>query len=135
MRSTISHGISIGIERIQWDFFLCLKASGYLSHTDYEMLAPLIDGALRGVAHPQVNVLLDATDFLGWEQYTAWEDFMLELGYRNQFSRIAILGRSNWRLITSGIASWFASGEARYFEDRDAALKWLSWPVVVSRPA
>ncbi len=126
MKMAVSHGISIGMQRHHSDFFLCLKAEGQLDHADYEVIAPLVDSALQVVVHPRVKVLFDATDFHGWDPHTAWEDFTLDLRHCNQFSKIAILGRSNWRDVASSIASWFMSGEANYFEDRDLALQWLA---------
>ncbi|WP_308367306.1 MULTISPECIES: STAS/SEC14 domain-containing protein [unclassified Microbulbifer] len=127
VESIVSHGICVGIGRVVGsDFFLYLKAAGRLDHVDYEMAAPLIDGALQAVAHPRVKVLFDVTDFQGWEPCFAWDDFTLVLRHHNKFSRIAILGRSNWPQVASGIAAWFMSGEANYFEDREAALEWLA---------
>ncbi len=45
----IKHGLSIGIERVEDEFFLSLKAVGKLTHADYEIITPLIDAALAWV--------------------------------------------------------------------------------------
>ena len=49
----IRHGLSIGIERVDNDFFLSLKVTGKLTHEDYEKITPMMDAALDGI----VNVL------------------------------------------------------------------------------
>ncbi len=36
------HGLSIGIERVDNNFFLSLKAVGKLTHEDYETITPMI---------------------------------------------------------------------------------------------
>mgnify|MGYP000550625063 CR=1 FL=1 len=53
------HGLSIGIERINSDFFLTLKALGTLEHNDYEVIVPMIDSALAGVKDAKIKVFFD----------------------------------------------------------------------------
>ena len=119
------HGLSIGIERINSNFFLSLKAIGKLTHEDYETIIPMIDSALEGVKDPKVNALIDGTEMQGWELRAAWDDFKLGLKHGNKFEKIAIYGNKNWQEITAKIGSWFISGDVQYFEDCEKALEWL----------
>ena len=121
----IRHGLSIGIERVNNDFFLSLKATGKLTHKDYEKINPMIDSALEGVKDPQVKVFIDGSEFEGWELRAAWDDFKLGLKHGAQFGKIAIFGNKKWQEYTTKIGSWFISGEVKYFEDVDEALNWL----------
>ncbi len=89
------HGLSIGIERSDSDFFLSLKAVGKLSHEDYKIMTPMIDSALSTVKEPQVKVLIDGTELEGWELRAAWDDFKLGLKHGNEFMKIAIYGNKN----------------------------------------
>lgn len=123
--TTSKHGLSIGIERINSQFFLKLKAIGKLTHDDYKIITPLIDAALDSVKEPKVNVLIDGTELEGWELRAAWDDFKLGLKHNNEFEKIAIYGNKNWQAITAKIGSWFISGEIEYFEDCDKAIHWL----------
>ncbi len=123
--TTSKHGLSIGIERINSQFFLKLKAIGKLTHDDYKIITPLIDAALDSVKEPKVNVLIDGTELEGWELLAAWDDFKLGLKHNNEFEKIAIYGNKNWQAITAKIGSWFISGEIEYFEDCDKAIHWL----------
>ncbi len=61
------HGLSIGIERVDNNIFLSLKAIGKLTHEDYEIITPIINSALSEVEMPKVNVLIDGTEMEGWE--------------------------------------------------------------------
>ncbi|MDO6721493.1 STAS/SEC14 domain-containing protein [Psychrosphaera sp. 1_MG-2023] len=124
--TSIKHGLSIGIERSENDFFLSLKAVGKLTHEDYKIITPMIDSALAQVKDPNVNVLIDGTELQGWELRAAWDDFKLGLKHNNEFRKIAIYGNKNWQEITAKIGSWFTSGEIKYFDQLDEALHWLN---------
>lgn len=123
--SDFRHGLSIGIESVNSDVFLSLKAVGKLTHEDYKTITPMIDAALESVKDPKVKVLIDGTELEGWELRAAWDDFRLGLKHGNEFDRIAIYGNKNWQEIAARIGSWFVSGEVRYFESCDNALSWL----------
>jgi len=123
--STQTHGLSIGIERIESHFFLKLKAVGTLTHKDYEIINPLVDAALNGVTQPEIDVLIDGTELEGWELRAAWDDFKFGLKHNNEFKKIAIYGNKNWQEITAKVGSWFISGEIKYFDDNEKAITWL----------
>lgn len=120
------HGLSIGIERSGDDVFLSLKAIGKLSHEDYETITPMIDAALTEVKSPKVKCFIDATELDGWEARAAWDDFRIGLKHGNDFEKIAIYGNRRWQEMAAKLGSWFISGEAKFFEDADAALDWLA---------
>lgn len=119
------HGLSIGIERVSNQFFLTLKAVGKLSHEDYTMITPLIDGALEGVNDPKVTVFIDGSELEGWELRAAWDDFRLGLKHGNVFDKVAIFGNKKWQERTAKLASWFVSGDTKYFDDESEAMAWL----------
>ena len=123
--SNIRHGLSIGIETVNSNIFLSLKATGKLTHEDYQTITPMLDAALKSVQDPQVKVLIDGTELKGWEARAAWDDFKLGLKHGSEFDKIAIYGNKNWQQISARIGSWFISGEVRYFEHMDDALSWL----------
>ena len=121
----IRHGISIGIERTDSDFFLSFKAVGKLTHADYKKITPLIDSALEGVKDPKINAFIDASELEGWELRAAWDDFRLGLKHGSEFEKVAIVGSKKWQEFASKVAAWFVSGEVKFFEDAESALTWL----------
>ncbi len=125
MNTSQRHGLSIGIERANNEFFVSLKAIGKLTHADYEVITPMIDAALAEVKAPNVKVLIDAREMEGWELQAAWDDFKLGLKHNNDFHKIAIVGSKKWQQMTARMGSWFASGEVKFFFDADDALNWL----------
>ena len=120
------HGLSIGIERIDTQFVITLKAIGTLTHEDYQVITPMIDAALESVKDPKVKVLIDGTELDGWELRAAWDDFKLGLKHGNEFDKIAIYGNKRWQQMAARVGSWFVSGEARDFDDYAAAVAWLN---------
>jgi len=121
----IRHGLSIGIERINSDFFLSIKAIGKLTHEDYQQITPMIDSALEGVNDPKVNLFFDGSELDGWELRAAWDDFKLGMKHKKEFSKIAIYSNKKWMETSAKIGNWFMSGEIKYFENNKQALSWL----------
>jgi hypothetical protein len=124
--STDRHGILIGIERINSNFFLSLRASGKLTHEDYEIITPMIDSALESVKDPKIKALFDTTELEGWELRAAWDDFKIGLNHGSEFEKVAIYGNKSWQELMASIGSWFVSGEVKYFINLDDALAWLN---------
>lgn len=119
------HGLSIGIERVNNQFFLTLKAVGKLTHEDYQIITPMLDSALGEVKEPKVKALIDGTELEGWELRAAWDDLKLGLKHGNEFEKVAIFGNKGWQEITAKVGAWFISGEVKYFTDKQSALDWL----------
>jgi hypothetical protein len=124
--SILRHGLAIGIERINNDFFLTLKATGKLTHEDYETITPMLDSALAEVKQPKIKALIDGSELEGWELRAAWDDFKLGLKHGRQFEKIAIVGNKNWQKMSAKLGSWFVSGDIEYFDNDDAAIMWLN---------
>ena len=122
----LKHGLSIGIERVDKNFFLSLKAIGKLTHEDYQVITPMINAALASVNDPKINALIDTTELEGWELRAAWDDFKIGLKHGSEFDKIAIYGNRNWQKISAKISSWFISGDIEYFDNLQAALLWLN---------
>ncbi len=124
--TTTRHGLSIGIERIDQNVFLTLKATGKLTHQDYQVITPMIDAALKEILFPKIKALVDITEMQGWELRAAWDDFELGLKHGSEFEKIALFGNKYWQEIAAKVGSWFVSGEIKYFEDYQQALSWLN---------
>lgn len=120
------HGLSVGIERVDHKFFLFLKATGKLTHQDYQIITPMLDAALKEVSLPKIKALVDITEMQGWELGAAWDDFKLGLKHGNEFKKIALYGNKHWQKISVNIGSWFITGEMKYFEDYQEAVDWLN---------
>ncbi|ENQ1033385.1 STAS/SEC14 domain-containing protein [Vibrio parahaemolyticus] len=119
------HGISVGLEECGSEFFLVFKAVGKLTHEDYQAITPVLESALAGVKVQHVKVLVDISEFSGWELRAAWDDFQLGLKIGPKFEKVAIYGDKNWQELASKVGGWFISGEMQSFNEYDSAIKWL----------
>lgn len=119
------HGISVGIERFDNKFHLNFTAKGKLTHQDYLYMVPMIESALAGVEHPEINVIADVTELDGWELRAAWDDLKLGLAHGREFKKIAVVGSGNFQEWMTKIAAWFTPYDAKFFEDKEQAYKWL----------
>ncbi|MDO6507739.1 STAS/SEC14 domain-containing protein [Colwellia sp. 4_MG-2023] len=120
------HGLSIGMERAENDFFIFIKAQGKLTHQDYEIITPFIESMLTQVRTPTVNVLFDGTELDGWELRAAWDDLKLGLKHGTSFNKVALYGNKKWQAFSVKVADWFMSGEIKYFEKENDAIAWLN---------
>lgn len=123
--SVKKHGISIGVNRINDNFYVGIKAIGKLTHEDYEFMTPVLEDALKEVKDPKIKVIFDGSEFEGWEARAAWDDFKLGLKHDKDFYKIAFVGNKPWEKIAAKVGSWFIKGEIKYFEDYDEAVDWI----------
>jgi hypothetical protein len=120
------HGLTIGIERVNTNIFISLKAVGTLEHADYLTITPLIEGALEKVEQAKVDLLFDAIELDGWELRAAWDDLKLGLKHGSEFDKVAICGNKRWLQVAAKIGNWFVSGDVKYFDDIEDALEWIA---------
>ncbi len=102
-----------------------LKAVGKLTHGDYEVLVPMLTQAITAMPNAKVNMLLDATEFEGWEAEAAWDDFKFGMEYKDIFLKIAIVGTKTWQEYVAKMGDWFMHGEVKFFYDLDEAKQWI----------
>ncbi len=123
---THKHGLSIGLQRVNKEFYLYLKAIGKLTHEDYQIITPMLDKALKEIKEPKIKALFDCSELEGWEIKAAWDDLKLGLKHGNEFDKIAIITNKSWLEIGAKISSWFISGEIETFKAEKEALSWLN---------
>ena len=121
------HGLSIGINRIDDNFFMTFKAIGTLTHKDYQVITPMIDSALKGVTDPKIKVFVDFEEFEGWEVRAAWDDFKIGLNHGFIFDKIALYANhSTLAQYAIKVSSWFSNIEVKEFESKQKAIDWLN---------
>ncbi|MDD3598258.1 MAG: STAS/SEC14 domain-containing protein [Sulfuricurvum sp.] len=120
-----SHAIDITIDQSENEFTVTMKIVGKLTHSDYELLNPMMDNALAGIDKPDVKVLVDLLEFTGYELHALWDDFKFGLKYNKVFTKIALVGNKRWEETAVTIGNWFTHAKMHYFESTEDAFSWL----------
>nr|WP_283102873.1 STAS/SEC14 domain-containing protein [Shewanella abyssi] len=102
-----------------------LVVKGKLTHQDYQYMVPILESALAGVEHPEINVLADLTELDGWELRAAWDDLKLGLAHGRAFKKIAIVGEGHLQQWMAKMADWFTPYDAKFFASTNEAQQWL----------
>lgn len=106
---------------------IVVRASGRLTAKEYEDAIPELEHALELSPEP-LRVLIRLEDFRGWEIGALWRELEVDLRYRGDFGRIAVLGESDLEKWGTTLTAPFAKAEMRFFSiDREAAAEaWLA---------
>ncbi len=120
-----THGINVGLTRLNKSYFLNMQIIGKLTHDDYQETMPLIESFIKDISDTKVNVFVDITQLEGWELQAAWDDLKFGLKHSRDFGKIAVLGRTNMQAWMTKIGNWFTFAKIEYFEDKEEALRWL----------
>ena len=105
---------------------MAVKVSGKLTHQDYrDHFIPALEKAI--IQHGTICLLLEASDFHGWEWQAAFDDFKTGIKHRKDFAKIAIAGDQAWEENLVRFARFFVNAEVRYFDHSrlDEAKNWL----------
>ncbi len=123
--SNSDHKITFSIEHIGAEPVLVFKAIGTLTHEDYEAMTPLLESRLHSLEGQPIKMLVDITEFEGWELRAAWDDFKFGLKVGLKIDKIAIYGDKNWQELAAKVGGWFISGEMKSFGDYQSAADWI----------
>jgi len=125
--SITKHGISVKISRRADEFFFMqIKINDTLTHDDYEMMTQTLKNAIEGVAKPEVRVLMDATEFNGWELRASFDDFVFAVEFKGVFTKMAFIGTKTWEQHGINVGNWFMSDKVKFFKSKDEAYIWIN---------
>jgi hypothetical protein len=124
------HGLSLEATTLHGQPVLLCSATGRLTHDDYMAFIPRAEAALEAQPHGLGRLLFDTTALEGWELRAALDDLGFGLRQRGRIARVAVLSPSRLIELSCKVASLFHvyGAELRCFEERQAALEWLSEP-------
>ena len=102
-----------------------IKVVGNLTHQDYEFFVPLFEQELLNIKNPKVRILVDLTEFTGWDLRAAWDDLKFGLKHNNEFTHIAVVGNNKLYEYGVKISNWFTHYEMQYFHSIKEAKEWM----------
>lgn len=118
------HGLFIDAERHQHALLVRIKVTGKLTKADFKELSPKLDAALYATRASQVSILVDISEFDGWEWRAVFDDISLGLRLGAEFNRVALYGQKSWQGLLARSRSWITGSKIKAFTHYDDAFKW-----------
>jgi len=105
-----------------------VQVSGKLVAEDYEQFVPRFEQLLK--QHGMLRMLVEMSDFHGWEGKALWDDIKFDVKHFNDIDRVAMVGESKWQQWMATFCKPFTTAKVRYFDKADTtqALAWLQEP-------
>lgn len=102
-------------------------ASGKLSNEDYDKILPIIKKTIE--KHGKIRWCFQVDRFEGWSPQSLWRDFKFDVKYRNDVTKVAIVGEERWQDWMTQMMKPFTSAEVRYFDEieKDKAENWIEY--------
>lgn len=104
--------------------YLDIHVSGKLAREDYEAFLSAFESRAR--RHGKVRVLLQMSDFHGWDAGAAWEDLKFGVEHFADIERLAMVGETKWQKGMALFCKPFTKAAVRYF-DHTAAAEARAW--------
>lgn len=103
---------------------LHVRLNGKLTDADYQQFVPELEKLIE--RHGSLRLLVEMTDFHGWNAGALWDDFKVYLKHGNEIGRIAIVGEKSWQEWMTRVSKPFLHSDVRYF-DHDHAGEARQW--------
>jgi SpoIIAA-like len=102
---------------------LGVKASGKLTHADYQQFVPRLEELIQ--QHGKVRVLFELEECQGWEIGAAWDDLRFALKHGSEVERCAVVGAKKWQEWMTRLSRLFFN--VKYFDkaELDKAWQWV----------
>jgi len=101
------------------------EVSGKLETSDYELLAPAIEEAIK--KHGKIRLLFTMKDFHGWTAGALWEDVKFDAKHFKDLERLAMVGDKAWERGMALFCKPFTTAKIKYFDasELDVAREWI----------
>ncbi len=99
---------------------LGIKASGKLTHVDYQQLVPKLEELIGG--HGKIRIVFELQGCQGWEMGAAWDDLRFGLQHFGDVERCAVVGEKKWQEWLTKLSKPFF--HVRYFDKAELEKAW-----------
>ncbi|MBR9919550.1 MAG: STAS/SEC14 domain-containing protein [Bacteroidetes bacterium] len=96
-----------------------------IDQADYDRLLPIAKDIIE--KHGTLRWYFEMEDFDGWTMEALWSDAKFDFKHRNDFEKIAMVGRKDWMDWMTQLMKPFTSAEIKFFEleEQAAARAWI----------
>ncbi|GEA51544.1 hypothetical protein VIN01S_23480 [Vibrio inusitatus NBRC 102082] len=118
--------IDFSIDTYHGEVVVLLKPVGKITKEVLLLTKPFIEDALAESPEKSVRLIIDATEFSGWEYDSFLEDVKLGLRHRKDIDKIAFCGHQHWQEIIVELANHIMNADVQYFEHLPEAELWAT---------
>lgn len=104
---------------------------GEFSLADYKEFEEMVNYKVK--FEGPVDLLFDLREMVSFTLDVAWEDIVFARQHADDFSRIAVLTRSQWVAWSAWLSRMMVNAEMRVFGEEDEARGWLDVPLAEDR--
>ena len=100
--------------------------SGKLTTEEYGRFVPVVEALMQ--RHKSIDILIDMSDFHGWELGAIWADTRFAFRHYSDIGRLAVVGEKKWQEWMTTICLPFTKAIIRYFDHSEAqqAREWIN---------
>lgn len=109
------------------DDLVAFRISGSVDIHDYNVMLPLLQERIN--QHGKIRVYAEVQDVEDYSLRALWQDIKFDIRHATDFSKVAVVGDSQWIDWLTVMAKPFTSAEVKYFS---FAQKQLAWDWIMS---
>ena len=104
---------------------VAFRISGNVNKNDYSVMLPVLEERIR--QHGKVRVYAELMDVEAYSLRALYEDIKFDIKHASDFSKIALVGDSDWISWVATAARPFTTAAIKYFDfrQREAAWAWI----------
>ena len=104
---------------------VAFRISGNVNKNDYSVMLPVLEERIR--QHGKVRVYAELMDVEAYSLRALYEDIKFDIKHASDFSKIALVGDSDWISWVATAARPFTTATIKYFDfrQREAAWAWI----------
>jgi hypothetical protein len=104
---------------------VAFRVSGNVDKSDYDVMLPVLEQKIR--QYGKIKVYAELMDVEAYSLRALYEDIRFDIKHASDFSKVALVGDSDWISWVATAARPFTSAEVKYFDFklRDGAWAWI----------
>src|SRR3954447_17169585 len=118
--------MAIQLHELDGGSVLHVKASGKLSHQEYERFAPEFERLIK--EQGKLSILFEMRDFHGWEGTALWDEIKMDAKHSADVDKVATVGDQKWEKGITAFCKPFTRATVGYFDVSElaSAKQWLA---------
>ena len=108
------------------DNIIYMVVEDKLTNHDFDKIAPFVHHMI--VEHDKIRLYYEMNRYKGWTFQAFWRDLYMDLKYRNNVEKIAMVGEKSWEKWLAEAIRPFSAAEVRFYYHlrKKEAKEWIT---------